>query len=299
MKTIRFYRVEDSYGEFSNFAPAPITLKGTTWPTSEHYFQAQKFAGHPDEEAIRQAESPAKAAQMGRERTRPLRVDWETVKESVMREALYAKFTQHEGLREKLLATGDALLIEHTQHDAYWADGGDGSGKNRLGVLLMELREQLRQEDASPAVQAEGDKQERTPTLQEIEALVAFRPQLYAEGFTPIVRWGGGTKEPNSAITMPWPEYNPAVTQFFAVASQPCWCDYSYRPDEAGRMLEDPSVVANASLAQIKTMLTFCVRGERFCDGHWAAMIEQGHIRRLLQRLEVLQAAETPPRHDA
>jgi ribA/ribD-fused uncharacterized protein len=275
MKTIRFYRVEDSYGEFSNFAPTPIALKGKTWPTSEHYFQAQKFAGHPDEETIRQAESPAEAARMGRERTRPLRADWETVKESVMHQALYAKFTQHEALKAKLLDTGDALLIEHTKNDTYWADGGDGSGKNRLGVLLMDLREQLRQE-VNPAP---------CPTLQEIDTLVAFLPQLYAEGFTLIDRWGGGTKQPDGAITMPWPEYAPVVTQFFAAASQPCWCDYDYRPDEAARMLQDANGIANASLAQIKTLLTYCVRGERFCDGHWAAMIEQGHIRRLLQRL--------------
>lgn len=293
MKTIRFYRVEDNYGEFSNFAPTPIVLKGTTWPTSEHYFQAQKFAGHPDEEAIRQAESPAEAARMGRERTRPLRANWETIKESVMREALYAKFTQHEALRAKLLSTGDALLVEHTDHDAYWADGGDGSGKNRLGVLLMELREQLRQEAGSSGGQVEDTEHTPDPTPQEIAALIAFLPQLYAEGFAPIVRWGGGMKEPDGAITMPWPEYAPVVTQFIAAASQPCWCDYSYRPDEAGRMLEDPSVVDNASLAQIKTMLTFCVRGERFCDGHWAAMIEQGHIRRLLQRLDALRSAGT------
>jgi predicted NAD-dependent protein-ADP-ribosyltransferase YbiA (DUF1768 family) len=40
---IRFYSVGDEYGEFSNFAPYPITLGGKRWPTSEHYFQAQKF----------------------------------------------------------------------------------------------------------------------------------------------------------------------------------------------------------------------------------------------------------------
>ena len=61
-----------------------------------------------------------------------------------MREALYAKFTQHPDLGALLLSTGEALLVEHTSHDRYWADGGDGSGLTRLGCLWMELREILR-----------------------------------------------------------------------------------------------------------------------------------------------------------
>lgn len=84
------------------------------------------------------------AARMGRDRTRRLRPDWEIVKLQVMREALRAKFTQHLDLRAALLATGDALLVEHTANDRFWGDGGDGKGKNWLGKLLMELREALR-----------------------------------------------------------------------------------------------------------------------------------------------------------
>ena len=60
-----------------------------------------------------------------------------------MQEALHAKFTQHEDLRIKLLETGDAELVEHTKNDVYWADGGDGSGQNKLGKFLMTLRAQL------------------------------------------------------------------------------------------------------------------------------------------------------------
>jgi ribA/ribD-fused uncharacterized protein len=119
-------------------------LKGRVWPTSEHYFQAQKFAGTDQEEAIRLAESPMAAAVMGRSREQMLRLGWESVKDDIMREALRAKFTQHPKLQALLLATGDAELVEHTTNDRYWADGGDGGGRNRLGQLLMELRNQLR-----------------------------------------------------------------------------------------------------------------------------------------------------------
>jgi ribA/ribD-fused uncharacterized protein len=84
------------------------------------------------------------AARLGRDRKQKLRRDWESVKVGVMRVAVVAKFIQHEELRTLLLGTGDAKLVEHTENDSYWGDGGDGSGKNMLGRILMEVREQLR-----------------------------------------------------------------------------------------------------------------------------------------------------------
>ena len=142
---IHFYSTGHAFGEFSNFAAFPIRLKGRVWPTSEHYFQAQKFAGTEDAhvEAIRKTASPMIAARMGRDRKKKLRRDWESVKVGVMREALVAKFEQHPELRELLLSTGDAKLVEHTERDSYWGDGGDGSGRNMLGQLLMEVRRRL------------------------------------------------------------------------------------------------------------------------------------------------------------
>jgi ribA/ribD-fused uncharacterized protein len=142
--TINFYSTRDEFGCFSNFYAARIVLEGKMWRTTEHYFQAQKFAGTPREEEIRQSNSPSIAARMGRSRKHPLRPDWERVKEAVMREAVLAKFTQHDDLRATLLGTGDAILVEHTSNDAYWGDGGDGSGRNRLGQILMSVRAELR-----------------------------------------------------------------------------------------------------------------------------------------------------------
>jgi len=92
---------------------------------------------------VRIAKTPSMSAKLGRSRSLPLRADWEVVKEDVMRDALRAKFDQHPKLKALLLSTGDAELIEHTRNDRYWADGGDGTGKNRLGILLMELRAEL------------------------------------------------------------------------------------------------------------------------------------------------------------
>jgi ribA/ribD-fused uncharacterized protein len=140
---IHFYSVGEAYGEFSNFAAFPITLGKKKWPTSEHYFQAQKFENPADREEVRKANSPMLAARLGRDRKKKLRKDWEAVKVGIMRQALEAKFTQHEELKELLLSTGTAKLVEHTTNDSYWGDGGDGTGKNMLGLLLMELRNNL------------------------------------------------------------------------------------------------------------------------------------------------------------
>lgn len=140
---IKFYSVNDTYGEFSNFALYPITLKKKSWPTSEHYFQAQKFKERKDQEEIRKAKSPMLAARMGRDRKRTLRRDWESVKNGIMRDALIAKFSQHQNLRELLIGTGQHKLVEHTENDSYWGDGGDGSGSNMLGRLLMQVRSTL------------------------------------------------------------------------------------------------------------------------------------------------------------
>lgn len=96
------------------------------------------------QEKIRQIVSPMDAALEGRNRQNPLRADWEEVKDKVMLQALRMKFSQNPEIAKELLATGDAIIIEHTRNDDYWADGGDGSGKNKLGLLLMKVREELK-----------------------------------------------------------------------------------------------------------------------------------------------------------
>jgi ribA/ribD-fused uncharacterized protein len=148
---VRFYSVDGDFGVFSNFAPYPITIAKKRWPTSEHYFQAQKFLDPRDQERVRSARTPALAAREGRDRRKRLRRDWESVKVSVMRQAVEAKFRQHPELRALLLSTGESELIEHTEADAYWGDAGDGSGRNMLGRILMDIRGLLRSEQTGPA----------------------------------------------------------------------------------------------------------------------------------------------------
>ena len=148
--TIYFYsNHEEPYGCFSNFSAHGFTLDGAYWPTSEHYFQAQKFAGTPHAEEVRQAKTPKDAANIGRERKRPLRKDWEEIKDDVMRRAVIRKFETHPDIRVILLATGEEEIVENAPGDYYWGCGADGSGKNMLGQILMEVRQILRERESN------------------------------------------------------------------------------------------------------------------------------------------------------
>jgi hypothetical protein len=72
------------------------------------------------------------------------RADWESVKDDVMRRAVRCKFARHEDIRSLLLATGDEEIVENAPSDYYWGCGADGSGRNMLGQILMEVRAEWR-----------------------------------------------------------------------------------------------------------------------------------------------------------
>ena len=144
--TIRFYNRGEPYYEFTNFYPCRVIIDGKIWPTTEHYFQAQKFVGTPYLEKIRKLPSPRDAFQISRDPqvSRWRRADWESVKDEVMLKALRVKFSDSVHLRDVLRGTGEKELVEHTSNDSYWGDGGNGTGQNKLGKLLMEVRKELK-----------------------------------------------------------------------------------------------------------------------------------------------------------
>lgn len=148
MKDILFYFTSDEpYGKFSNLARGyPIEIDGLIWPTVENYYQAAKYVDIDYRTQIRSAQ-PRAAIELGRKpKGVQIRSDWnDEFKLQVMRKAVRAKFTQHAGLRDLLLSTGDAFIAEHGDKDDFWGDGGDGHGQNWLGRILMELRDELKQ----------------------------------------------------------------------------------------------------------------------------------------------------------
>ncbi len=143
--TIYFYSNRElPYGCFSNFSAHGFHLDALWWPTSEHYFQAQKFLDATYAETIRNAPSPKLAADLGRSRNYPLRPDWEEAKIAIMRQAVTRKFETHADIREILLSTGEQSIVENAPGDYFWGCGKDGTGKNVLGKILVEVRDMLR-----------------------------------------------------------------------------------------------------------------------------------------------------------
>ena len=136
---------EGEYAFLSNFYFSPMIIDNVVYTTNEHYFQAMKSLNPKERQAIALAPTPGKAKRLGRKVS--LRKDWEDIKEEVMLTGLRHKFSNPE-LRKKLLATGNEELIEGTTwHDNYWGicdcEACGGQGKNRLGKLLMQVREEL------------------------------------------------------------------------------------------------------------------------------------------------------------
>ena len=130
-------------------------------------------------------------------------------------------------------------------------------------------------------------------TRDKIDTLLRFLPLFEEPGQSFVTQWAGGETTADGAITMPYPIYTEDVEAFFRLAGDPFWCDYTYNPAEAGKLLDDDAFIARATLDEIKTLLTYCVRGERFCDGHWDAVLRSGRITAILRRLAILKASST------
>lgn len=132
------------YDFLSNFYNTPVFYEGLMYSNSEAAFQAQKTLN----EEIRKKFTKYYAGQAKKEGKKViLRNDWESVKESVMYEIVYDKFSRNEKLRKKLLETGDAVLEEgNAWGDRVWGTV-NGIGENKLGKILMRVRKELKEEN--------------------------------------------------------------------------------------------------------------------------------------------------------
>ena len=146
---IYFYSKTMPFWGLSNFSPPGIEIDGFYWPTIEHFYQAKKFSDPAFRERIRLAATPKEARALGQTRSMTIRRDWDSVREEVMLAALRVKF-QVPSARERLLSTGERPLVESSPFDYFWGCGQDGSGRNRLGQLLMLVRGELKNKGSSP-----------------------------------------------------------------------------------------------------------------------------------------------------
>jgi len=167
---IRFYRAsERPYGAFSNLYRRPVELDGVVYPTSEHAYQAGKARKTAVREWLMSAPSPALLAMAAHGLYYwDIAPGWSTTKFDRMRRVLMAKFTQHDDLKELLLGTGNARLVESATIDnevnRLWGEV-NGEGRNMLGTLLMEVRQELRA--------AQPKNQKRRPSIKRAESFAA------------------------------------------------------------------------------------------------------------------------------
>jgi ribA/ribD-fused uncharacterized protein len=149
MDEIRFYRAsEKPFGAFSNLHRREVEFEGELYPTSEHAYQAGKARKAEVKKWLMEAPSPSLLAMAAHGLYYwDVAPGWSTNKFDRMRAVLRAKFTQHADLRELLLSTGEVQLIETATVDnevnRLWGEV-NGVGRNMLGVMLMELRAELR-----------------------------------------------------------------------------------------------------------------------------------------------------------
>lgn len=150
-----FFYEQDFY-VLSNFSAFRVQWKGIDFDTSEHAYHWEKFRDHPDAwnsvgsiaEQVRRAPSAHaafKLAEICKPRRRP---DWNEVKAEIMRGILKAKVDQHEYVKRKLLETGTRELVEDSWRDDFWGWGPNKNGKNMLGRIWMEIRDELRAADS-------------------------------------------------------------------------------------------------------------------------------------------------------
>ncbi len=183
-------RFRNEYGFLSNMYSVNVEWDGRTYRNSEAAFQSAKTLDPGERDAFCGLTGVA-AKRLGRKML--LRPDWWDVRVGVMEEVVRAKFTQNPGLAEKLVATGDAPLLEgNTWHDTFWGvDSKTLEGENHLGVILMRVREELCRGDllekekkrrAEREEQARKAAEETERERQELLARLARIPEYDFEG---------------------------------------------------------------------------------------------------------------------
>jgi len=132
---------EDRF-EFSNFGLADVPYGGIIYPSVENFYQAMKTTNPVMRKHIASV-SPEEAKALGRKVTLRTDIDWDNIKEEIMRTGLHIKFSENKEWLRKLLATKGKPLIEwNTWDDTFWGkDIKSEQGDNRLGTLLEEIRE--------------------------------------------------------------------------------------------------------------------------------------------------------------
>lgn len=149
---IAFTKVRMAHGWLGNMAPFPIQADGRLWRTSEALFQSRRFADAEAIDAIHGATSPMQAKLIAKAHAAKMVIEPRSAADvDNMRRVLRLKIDQHPQLKAMLLETHGRIIEDCSARPSatFWGARripGSWEGQNMLGVLWMELRDQLRQE---------------------------------------------------------------------------------------------------------------------------------------------------------
>lgn len=136
------------------------------------------------------------------------------------------------------------------------------------------------------------------PTPAEMDGLIACLPLIYGNGPVVIEERDDGSPEQVGILKMSYPVYSDEIQHVFKLAAAEVWKDPDYLSKDAHGMLGDPAFIATASINHIRTMLTQCVRSERFSPGYRATVVKSGQLKQILERLQVLRDDQAPDFED-
>jgi ribA/ribD-fused uncharacterized protein len=131
---------------FGSYSSHGFELEGRDWPTVEHYYEAMKFVDNDYQEKIRSADSPEKANELGHDNKQERVKDWKKNRMLMMIRAMYTKCKAYPEIAERLIETGNDMLMENSQYDYFWGCGRDRLGKNTYGKVLINVRKKLQEE---------------------------------------------------------------------------------------------------------------------------------------------------------
>jgi len=153
--------IEKKYKAFSNYFPATFTYNGKEYKSVENAYHSLKFTDKWYQEVIRNSRTPNNSKELGNQKSGQwteqaikdlikesktkgikMRSDWDNVKDDIMYDLVKAKFEQNKELKDLLISTGDNIIREASPYDSYWGIGKDGLGENKLGKILMKIRDE-------------------------------------------------------------------------------------------------------------------------------------------------------------
>jgi len=137
---ILFY--ERGFYVFSNFSSFAVDWRGKVRMTSEHAYQVARFDDEDIINEIFQARSAHDSKKLAQKYKEQQFKNWDEIKVSIMKEIVRAKLQQHAYIQKLLKKTEDRDIIEDSPKDEFWGWGPNKDGRNELGKIWMELREE-------------------------------------------------------------------------------------------------------------------------------------------------------------